>query len=337
MQVGLTYDLKDDYLARGYDSETCAEFDSPETIDAIEAFLKSCGCKTERIGNIESLAQALVSGKRWDLVFNIAEGLHGRGREAQVPALLDAYQVPYVFSDPLVLSLTLDKALTKRVVRDAGIATAQFWVAESGSALPLSPPFPLFAKPVAEGTGKGITPQSLVKNEKELQQTVAHLHSHFGQPVLIEHYLPGREFTVGITGTGANARVIGVMEILLLNNADGCGYTYDNKKYYEERVRYKLVDDSEAVQAAEVALAAWNILQCRDGGRIDIRSDANHTPHFLEVNPLAGLHPVLGDLVILSKLAGVAYSDLLKRIFDSALSDSARFPDNKKPIVTAYA
>ena len=121
MLIGITYDLKDDYLALGFSKEACAEFDSKETIDAIDHFLRAQGHETQRIGNITVTRARAPCGKRWDMVFNIAEGLYGRSREAQVPALLDAWQIPYVFSDPLVLSLTLDKALTKRILRDAKI------------------------------------------------------------------------------------------------------------------------------------------------------------------------------------------------------------------------
>jgi D-alanine-D-alanine ligase len=337
MRVGFTYDLKDDYLAAGFDKETCAEFDSIETIDAIDDFLTSRGCITERIGNLQSLTRMLLAGKRWDLVFNIAEGMYGRGREAQVPALLDAWQIPYIFSDPLVLALTLDKGLTKRVVRDAGLPTAAFCSIAEGEPYPSLPAFPLFVKPIAEGTGKGVTARSLVQDEKILQAAVADIHARFRQAAIVESYLPGREFTVGITGTGKQAQIIGVMEIHFLKTADSCGYTYDNKQMYEDRVRYEAVSDPEAVAAGNVALNAWRILECRDGGRVDIRSDAHHQPQFLEVNPLAGLHPVLGDLVILSKLFGVTYTELLSRILDSALKDASRFPSQKPPLLTAYA
>ncbi len=336
MLVGLTYDLKDDYLALGFDKETCAEFDSIETIDAIDAFLKSRGCDTERIGNVQALTRALAGGKKWDLVFNIAEGLRGRGREAQVPALLDAYGIPYLFSDPLVLCLTLDKALTKRVLRDADIPTAPFAVFSSVTDK-TDLPYALFVKPIAEGTGKGITARSLVRNEKELKAAVSDLLFRFSQPVLAETYLPGREFTVGITGMGETSNIIAVMEILLGDKADACGYTYDNKQHYEDRVHYKLVDDAEAKKAGEVALAAWKLLGCRDGGRVDLRSDAKGAPQFLEINPLAGLHPVLGDLVIMARLAGISYTALLGRMFDSALADPNRFPIHKNPALTAYA
>lgn len=335
MKVGITYDLKDDYLALGFDKETCAEFDSLETINAIDDFLKSRGHITERIGNVQALVQALAHGKSWDFVFNIAEGMYGRGREAQVPALLDAYAIPYIFSDPLVLAVTLDKAMTKRIVKDADVRTAQFHeFLPTDSAQPTADFYPLFVKPNADGTGKGITAKSLVKDEQQLREVVDDIHTRFNQSALAEQYLSGREFTVGITGTGDAARAIAVMEIILNEKADQCGYTYDNKQHYETRVKYRLVDDAEAQEAARVALQAWRVLGCRDGGRIDIRSDDKNQPHFLEVNPLAGLHPVLGDLVILSRLAGVSYPDLLARILDSALNDSTRFPN---PVKVAYA
>lgn len=334
MHIALTYDLKDDYLAQGFDKEACAEFDSIETIDAIDAFLKSRGHRTERVGHVRALVKALAAGKRWDCVFNIAEGLHGRGREAQIPALLDAYQIPYIFSDPLVLAVTLDKAMTKRVLQGT-VRTAAFGeISMNGEGDLNGLAYPLFVKPNADGTGKGITSKSLVENDQQLREVITDIHARFQQSALVEQYLPGREFTVGITGTGEAAQVIGVMEIILNEKADACGYTYDNKQLYEERVEYKLVNDAEANQAADEALRAWQTLGCRDGGRIDLRSDANGKPHFLEVNPLAGLHPVLGDLVILSRLAGVTYADLLGRILDSALADESRFPNQPK---TFYA
>jgi D-alanine-D-alanine ligase len=181
-------------------------------------------------------------------------------------------------------------------------------------------------KPVAEGTGKGICARSLVENESELRAFVQEILTRFAQPALAESYLPGREFTVGILGTGANAQAIGVMEIHLNAKADACGYTYENKQQYESRVSYTLATDNEAKRAAQVALAAWRVLGCRDGGRVDIRSDDCQSPHFLEVNPLAGLHPTLGDLVILARMAGVSYEELIGRMLDSALSYPLRFP-----------
>ena len=128
MKIGLTYDLRSDYLAQGFGLEETAEFDRVETIDELAGALERLGHEVVRIGNVRALASALTSGERFDLVFNIAEGLHGFGREAQVPALLDAFGIPYTFSDPLTQALGLDKAVAKQVVRDAGVPTAPFAV-----------------------------------------------------------------------------------------------------------------------------------------------------------------------------------------------------------------
>lgn len=320
MRVGLTYDLREQYLAEGYGLEETAEFDRPDTIEAIERALGKLGFETERIGHVRQLAARLVAGDRWDLVFNIAEGLDGIGREAQVPALLDAYRIPYVFSDPLVMALTLHKGMAKHVVRDRGVPTAPFAVVETpADTAGIDLPFPLFAKPVGEGTGKGVTPASKVTSPTGLRRICRQLLQQFRQPVLVETFLPGREFTVGITGTGAKARTVATMEVVLTAQAEGDVYSYVNKEECDDRVVYRLADDDEAREAAEVALAAWRALGCRDGGRIDIRSDAAGRPHFLEVNPLAGLHPEHSDLPIMCSLAGITYDDLIGRIVDSAL------------------
>lgn len=321
IRIGLTYDLREDYLAAGYGLEETAEFDRPETIAGIEGALAGLGYATDRIGSVRQLAARLVAGDRWDLVFNIAEGLRGIGREAQVPALLDAWEIPYTFSDPMVMGLTLHKGMTKHVVRDRGIPTAAFAVIESRAELAdLDLPYPLFAKPVAEGTGKGVTPASRVSDPAALRRVTAELLERFRQPVLVETFLPGREFTVGVTGSGAAAATVAVMEVVLGAEAEAGVYSYVNKEESETRVSYHLAEDDEARQAAAVALAAWRALGCRDGGRVDLRSDAAGRPHFLEVNPLAGLHPEHSDLPIMCGLAGVSYRDLIGRIVASALA-----------------
>ncbi len=277
---------------------------------------------TERIGHIKQLAAALVAGKRWDLVFNIAEGMHGIGREAQVPALLDAYDIPYTFSDPLVMSLTLDKAMTKRVLRDAGVPTSDFMVAFSekdARSVHFDPPY--FIKPVAEGTGKGITPASIIREKEKLGQGVASLLQTYRQPVLVEPYLCGREFTVGIVGTGKESRAIGSMEVILLSNAEQGVYSYVNKENCEELVEYRLVLAAEeplVAEAERIALDAWLVLGCRDGGRIDIRCDGDGRPLFMEVNPLAGIHPEHSDLPIICNKKAIPYQQLIREIVDSA-------------------
>jgi D-alanine-D-alanine ligase len=320
MRIGITYDLRDDYIAEGYTEEETAEFDHPLTIAAIDNALQSLGYETDRIGHIRALARRLVAGDRWDLVFNIAEGLRGFGREAQVPALLDAWEIPYTFSDPLVLSLTLHKGMTKRVIRDLGIPTPDFAVVETpGEIAAVALPFPLFAKPIAEGTGKGVTAASKIADPRELDRVCRELLAVFQQPVLVETFLPGREFTVGIIGTGAEASVPAVMEVHLTEKAEKEVYSYANKEDWHGRIEYRLADDAMARAAAETALSAWRGLGCRDGGRIDLRADAKGAPSFIEVNPLAGLRPEHSDLPILCELAGMPYRELIAGIMRSAL------------------
>lgn len=317
MHIGMTYDLIDDYLAMGFSREQAAEFDKLETIEAIEQALIHHGHTVDRIGSIHHLIPRLLNPPSWDLVFNIAEGMHGLGREAQVPALLDAFQIPYTFSDTLTLALTLHKGMSKAVVRDAGIPTADFAVIHDvEDILPSTMPCPLFLKPVAEGTGKGIHTQSKVTHPSQLADRCRDLLDQFKQPVLVERFLPGREFTVGLLGTGSRARALGVMEIHLNDQADADVYSYANKEHYLERVRYSLVEDEEAQLAASVALNAWRVLECRDAGRIDVRSDDHGRPHFLEVNPLAGLNPTHSDLPILCRMLGMDFTALIGLILE---------------------
>jgi len=327
LRVGLTYDLRQDYLAMGFGPEETAEFDSIDTIDGLDEVLCGMGFEVDRIGHVKKLAERLVAGDRWDFVFNICEGVAGLGREAQVPCLLDAWRIPYVFSDPLTLALTLDKAMAKKVLMHDGVPTVPFTVlhhAREAAAVTL--PYPVFAKPVAEGSGKGVGPASKCNSAAELKAVTAALIRQFDQPVLVEAFLPGREFTVGIVGEGATARVIGVMEVIFDAGAAPDGYGYDNKQNWENRIGYELVDDAEAREAGRVALAGWRSLRCRDGGRADVKSDADGKPHFIEVNPLAGLHPTYSDLVFLGNFAGLRYRDLIGQIVEAFL---ARHPELK--------
>lgn len=322
MRIGICYDLKSDYLAQGYSEEETAEFDAEVTIDAIFDALVSLGWEPVKIGGIRKLAEALVAGARWDAVFNFCEGMYGLAREAQVPTLLDAYQIPYVFSDALTMALTLDKAMTKHVVRSQGVPTAEFALIEKVSDIAkIDLPFPLFLKPVAEGSGKGVNAKSKVNDKKALSATAKDLLRKFHQPVLVETFLSGREFTVGITGTGEDAKVLGVTEIVPLAGWVGDGYGLENKSEgWEERVTIESVTNlPEAKRAAAVALAAWRALRCRDGGRIDIRCDGNGEPHFIEVNPIAGMRPDHSDLCLIANYEGISYSELINRIMGSFL------------------
>ena len=319
MVIGLTYDLRSDYLKEGFSEEETAEFDRESTIVAIEKALQELGYTTDRIGHVRSLVTRLARGDRWDMVFNICEGMYGIGREAQVPAILDAYNIPYTFSDPLVLTLTLHKGMTKHVVRDAGIPTPDFALVERESDIEkVTLPYPLFVKPNAEGTGKGIDSKSKVNTPEELRSACLELLPRFSNGLIVETYLPGREFTVAIAGTGDAARSLGVMEVILKESAESHAYTYINKEYCDEHVVYRMANDETARACEAVALAAWRCLNCRDAGRADLRLDPEGKPGFMEVNPLAGLHPEHSDLPIICNFQGIPFVSLIGMIMESA-------------------
>jgi D-alanine-D-alanine ligase len=321
MRIGVTYDLRSEYLAQGFGAEDVAEFDTEDTVAAICAALAHYGHRPLRIGGIKALTARLAAGERWDAVFNFCEGVKGVAREAQAPALLEAFDIPYFFSDPLTLALALDKAMAKRVVRDAGVPVADFAVVETLAdieAVTLS--FPLFCKPLSEGSGKGVHARSKVDDVRALVATAAALLEQFRQPVLVERFLPGREFTVGICGTGAAARVIGVMEIVQKSGFVGAGYGFENKQGdWEGKLDIVRADDAAARAAAAVALAGWRALRCRDGGRVDVREDACGQACFIEVNPLAGLRPDYSDLCFIAKFEGLTYNELIGLFLESFL------------------
>jgi D-alanine-D-alanine ligase len=319
-RLGFTYDRKEDYVAAGFSSADVMEFDAEDTIAALEGTMRALGHDVTRIGRGVELARRLVGGERWDLVFNIAEGVSGRSREAQVPALCELFDQPYVLADPLTCALTLDKAMAKRVVRDSGLATAPFAVvarSEDAEAVRLAPP--LFVKPIAEGSSKGVTGRSLVRDRKQLAAVCGELIAAFRQPVLVESFLPGREVTVGVVGNGASAKAVAVMEVGFTARAEVSAYTALNKEEYQERVSYRLaVDEPFAGAARALALGVYHALGCRDAARIDLRCDAAGVPCFLEANPLPGLNPVRSDLPIMARLVGISFEELMGSIIEGA-------------------
>jgi len=320
MLVGITYDLRNEYLKEGFTQEETAEFDKEETIESIENALHNDGYKTERIGHVRNLAKLLDEGKKWDIVFNISEGMYGLAREAQVPCLLDAYNIPYVFSDGLVLAITLHKGITKRIIRDAGLPTADFAIIESISEIEnIKLKYPLFAKPVAEGTGKGISGLSKIKSKNELTNVCKHLLKKYKQPVLIEKFLSGREFTVGIVGTGKDTKAVGVMEVVFRKHEKTKIYGLKNKENYRRVIDYSVPEQNIIDKCYKLAEECWKALDCRDGGRIDLKMDDAGKLNFIEVNPLAGLNPVHSDLPILCRFAGISYQKLIEMIMKPAI------------------
>jgi D-alanine-D-alanine ligase len=318
MKVGLTFDLRSWYIDRGYSMDETAEFDKQETVDALESAIRNMGHETDPIGNTFQLIEALASGKRWDLVFNITEGLYGDGRESVVPAILDQYKIPYVFSGPVIMGLSLNKHIAKLIASASGVPVSPgFLISVISDLEKCELSYPLFVKPVSEGTGKGITDKSLVKTSDELRVMVEWILKEFNQPALVEEYLPGREFTVGVVGNGDKAATIGGMEVIC---ADNLPYSVEVKEHYENYCSYKPLDPDIEEECRSVALMAWKALNAADAGRIDLKADRHGRICFIEANPLAGLNPVHSDLPMLARMYGIGYQQLMEMIMDAAIS-----------------
>jgi D-alanine-D-alanine ligase len=317
--IGLTFDLREEQVAHeGAPPDFYAEFDSRANIDHLERAITSLGYEVVRLGSIDRLAAFLSSGGRVDLVFNMAEGRWGRSREGQVPALLEAFGIPYTGSDPLAASICLDKSMTKRLWQAAGLPTAPFALVESVEGCDAALDtlnFPLFAKPAYEGASKGIDEGSIIRSPDALRARVGHLLPLYRQPVLVESYLPGAEYTVGILGGGATARAVGAIRVKAVS-ASGVNGFYD-KEHWEGLIddHFTPVETPElAQQLCALALDGYRALGCQDIGRVDLRCDADDQPQLLEVNPVPGFHPTHAAITTIGRFAGMRYETMVAEV-----------------------
>lgn len=323
LRVGFTYNVKRVKPTMDAAEDSEAEYDSPATLKAISDAIASWGHEVVELEANQELPSLLISTPL-DLVFNIAEGLKGRNRESQVPALLELLDIPYTGSDPATLSIALDKALAKKIVRQHGIATPTFQLMTTGKEKLLKDfeSFPLIVKPVAEGSSKGIVPKSVCQNEQELREVVRELVTKYQQPALIEQYIGGREFTVGLLGE-RRPKALPPMEIVFLDNAEQTPvYSFQHKLDWNDRIRYDVpakLDPAQIDRLKSAARGAFMALGCRDVARIDFRMDDRGRMYFLECNPLPGLTPGWSDLVLIAQGAGMDYRTLIGEIMAGAV------------------
>jgi D-alanine-D-alanine ligase len=306
-----------------------AEWDEPATIDAVERALRPLG-EVVRLEAVADFPRRLIDA-RPDFVFNVAEGLFGVNREAHVPAICEFLGIPYSASDPLTLALALHKGRAKEAFQSRGVPTPPFILARTlADARACALTFPVFAKPAFEGSGKGVSTRSVCQNRKELVKQVEYLLSTYQEPVLIETYLPGAEFTVAIMGNGKEARCLPIVGMRFNELPEGAPPIYG----YEAKWIWDRPDDPLeifecpakvparlATQIRSVALGAYQARECRDWCRVDIRCDADGTPNVVELNPLPGILPNPKDNSCFPKAAraaGMSYDEMIRTVADIA-------------------
>jgi D-alanine-D-alanine ligase len=326
MRIGITYDLRSHLPPAGdVPDDFEEEFDSPETIEGIASVLRRLGHEPLLLGDGEPMVRRVLAD-RPDLVFNIAEGQGiSRTREARVPAVLEMLDVPYTGSDPLTLAVTLDKDCARRLVRSHGGMVPRGQVYEPGADLDAVRrlprlPYTAIVKPAWEGSSKGIRGKCVVDTPAELAEALE-ARADQRQPLLVEEFIAGEELTVGVVGNDP-PRIVGVMRVVPLRDAERFVYSLEVKRDYEERVRYEVPPQlpEEQVRAVEeAALLVHRVLGCRDVSRVDFRL-RDGVPYFLEVNPLPGMNPRTSDLVFLARLAGWTYQQLIESVLEAALS-----------------
>jgi D-alanine-D-alanine ligase len=332
IRIGFTYNLKRIIPGDDYTTDQEAEYDSPKTIEAISTALKSLGHEVVELEATSDLPVRLGSTDL-DLVFNIAEGLKGRNREAQVPALLELLDIPYTGSDPATLALALDKGIAKRVVRASGVATARGQLfLNVKDKLDKELQFPLIVKPVAEGSSKGVLATSVATNEDELRALVALVLDRYNQGALVEEFLPGREFTVALIGE-TRPRVLPPMEIVYKKDKIKSPYPVYSYEYkldprgeIENQVPAQM-DEALRKDVEQVARDSFAALGCRDFARIDIRLNSQGKACFIECNPLPGLTPKWSDLCLITEAMGMDYATLIAELVSPAIR---RFKEKKR-------
>jgi D-alanine-D-alanine ligase len=326
MKIGISYDLKQDLAAEAnLPEDAFEEYDSVETIDALSAAITSQGHEVLRLGGGRNFLEKIL-GNDVEFVFNISEGLGNfRSREAQIPSVLEMLGIPYSGSDPLTLSISLEKPLTKEIVRNAGVITPRWRVINSLSDMDNIDwsdfPFPVFAKPAHEGSSKGIRNASRAASHTELWSLVQKQMSRYAQPMIVEEYIPGEEITVGMAGNSP-PQILGVMRVVPVKHQDYFVYSLEVKRNWRELVRYEcpaILPEPTMLRIREACHKVYSALSVRDLARVDFRLAPDGTPYFLEINPLPGLNPQSGDIVLMSGMMGISYNRLIVTILNAAL------------------
>jgi D-alanine-D-alanine ligase len=327
MKIGLSYDIKEQAAkAEGLPEDAFEEYDSPETVEALAAAISSHGHTVLKLGGGPAFLKNILKVKP-DLVFNIAEGLGNyRSREAQLPSVLEMLGIPYSGSDPLTLSVCLEKPITKQIVAACGVATPRWCVINDIVELESFDwrkfPFPAFTKPSHEGSSKGIRNASRVDSALALKELIKQQMALYAQPMMVEEFIQGDELTVGLLGNNP-PRVTGIMHVVPRQKSPDFVYSLEVKRNWRQMVQYECpakFDEAVLNKIQDSCLKAFKALGIRDLARMDFRISADGTPYFLEVNPLPGLNPKSGDYVIMAEAMGWSYNSLIGAVLSSAIA-----------------
>jgi D-alanine-D-alanine ligase len=345
MKVALLANLKKNAPTwPGMSPDRWDDLDSEETLQSIMQAIEAGGHDVTFLEGNATLFETLPRAKP-DICFNICEGYFGDGREAHVPAILEMLSVPYTGSQVLTLALALDKPMTKRVLTYHDLPTPAFQVFERISE-PLDSKlhFPLFVKPSREGTGMGVSAESIVRDEAQLRVQLRRLFERYEQPVLVEDYIEGREVTVGMVGNLSSPvawrvpddeeapRILKGLQFFPALEVDMAAYPAEEAGIYTSRIKVEMahdfhylcpapLTDDQVEELNWLAAAVFRVTGCLDVARVDFRLDANDgdRPYILEVNPLPGLNPGYSDLCIEAAAAGWSYEELINEILNLAI------------------
>ena len=320
MRIGLVYDLFDDYpWVEGEPFDADAENEPEETVEALEAAFTALGHNTIRIGPARNLLQRMDEPD-FDVGLSIAEGARSRNREGEAPILFELMGVPYLGSDALTMSLSLDKAWTKDLATAEGVATPSYSISDRPETAIAPSDYPLFVKPRYEGSAKGLTKHSRVDSAPALIAQVQHVIDTYRQDALIEAFVEGSEFTVAVIGHEP-VRTLPVIQ-RAVEAGTGIGlHVLERKGLQEAEYDWALPGDLTPElekKLQEDALAIFNKLECKDFARVDFRVDKAGKPWFLEINPLPTFAPD-GTFAIMAELVGQSYSDFLASLLEEAL------------------
>jgi len=325
-KIGLVYNLRRAASKEEAD-DRYEEYDCIETVENLKDNIKSCGFDVVLIEQNDRFVEALRSAEP-DFVVNIAEGRGiTRGRESQVPAILEMLNIPYAGSDSVTLALALDKWLTHHMLAAAGLPVPSLFmfsreqdIRNAGHIFTLHREY--LVKPRWEGSSKGVFPDSVVTTQAELSEKVRRIWKRYGQPALVEEFLPGQELTVGVLGNRP-PRVIGLMAINPQPTAGRSFYTIEHKRNWEETVKYvppTAVDKKTKIAVSRDAVRCFRFLEIKDIARVDFKVDRHGTPKIIDINPLPGLSEAYSDLPILYRLSGGEYKKLLRGFLQEAFS-----------------